>query len=230
VHVGFQDTASNPAACTAAPAAAEQQALVMSPLLLAQAQPSGSTIDVQGFLLNWLRRLVGWSIVAFLLVLLVPAVPKALEVATETPPWGRIGIGVAVGLILPFVGILLFAIGLPVGLWWLGVILLALYPVLLILSLSVSGLSIGSWLSRRVSRPDVPLLALFAVGMVVLTFLSLLPYVGPIANIVAVAFGLGTLVLAPRSRTPAAVDPTSGVQPPASDVPTGTVTSEPVAA
>jgi hypothetical protein len=76
----------------------------------------------------------------------------------------------------------------------------------------------------------VPLLALFAVGMIVLTFLSLLPYVGPIASIVAVAFGLGTLVLAPRSGAPAAVDPTSGLQPPAPDVPTGTVTSEPVAA
>ncbi len=232
VHVGFQDAASNPAACSATPAATSaQQLLVMSPLKLAQAQPAGSDdTDVQSFVLNWLRRLVGWSLVAILLVLLVPAIPRALSVATETAPWGRIGIGIAVALILPLLGILLFVIGLPVGLWWLGVIFLALYPVLLILSLSVSGLALGSWLSRRISRPGVPLILAYAVGMIVLTFASMLPYVGPIINIVAVAFGLGTLVLAPRSHGPAIVEPSGGIEPPAPEVPTGTVTPAPVAA
>jgi hypothetical protein len=169
---------------------------------------------------------------AALLVLVIPALPRALSVATETSPWGRIGIGVAVALILPLVGILLFAIGLPVGLWWLGVILLALYPVLLLVSLSVSGLSVGSWLSQHLGRPGVPILLVFAIGMLALSFVSLLPYVGPILNIVAVAFGLGTLLLAPRSGQPATLDPTSGLQPPApeSEVTSGPVTSEPVAA
>ena len=196
----------------------------------AQSQPSGSIFDAQAFLVNWLRRLVGFSLVAFLLVLLIPAMPKALMVATETPPWARIGMGLAVALILPLLGVLLFAIGLPVGLWWLGVIMLALYLVLLILSMSVSGLAVGSWLSRRVSRPGVPIVLPFALGMIVLTFVSLLPYVGPIINIVAVTFGLGTLVLAPRSRPPATVDPTSGVQPPTADLSaTLPVTTEPIA-
>ncbi len=232
VRVAFQDASANPAACSAPPSATStaQQVLLMSPIKLAQAEPSGSGTDVQDFLYNWLRRLIGFSLLAILLVLLIPAMPRALTVATETPPWGRMGIGVAVALILPLIGILLFAIGLPVGLWWLGVILLALYPVLLILSLSVSGLSLGSWLSRRVSRPGVPLLVVFGIGMIVLTFASLLPYLGPILNIVAVAFGLGTLVLAPRSRGPAVVDPSGGLQPPTTDVPTGSVTSAPVAA
>ena len=81
--------------------------------------------------------------------------------------------------------------------------------------MSVSGLALGSWLSRRMGRPGVPIVLAFAVGMIVLTFVSLLPYVGPIINIVAVTFGLGTLVLAPRSKPSAMVDPTSGVQAPA---------------
>jgi hypothetical protein len=233
VRVGFQDAASNPAACSAAPAPTAQQTLVMGPLTLAQAEPATSGSGVQDFLLNWLRRLIGFSLVALLLVLLIPAMPKAIDVATETSPWGRLGIGVAVAIILPLIGILLFAIGLPVGLWWLGVIFLALYPVLLILSLGVSGLALGSWLNRRAGRPGVPPLAIYAVAMIVLAFLSLLPYVGPIVNVVAVAFGLGTLVLAPRSHAPAAAEPTSGpaAQAPATpDVPTSTVTSEPVAA
>jgi hypothetical protein len=231
LHVSFQDSAANPNGCNTAPApATAQQPLLMSPLMLAaQAQPAGATTEVQSFLANWLRRLIGLALVALLLVLLIPAMPRALTVATETPPWGRIGLGAAVAVILPLIGILIFAIGLPIGLWWLGVILLALYPVLLILSLSVSGLSVGSWLSRRVSRPGVPLLVVFGVGLLILSFLSLLPYVGPIVNIAAVTFGLGTLVLAPRSRAASNLQAGNGV-PTAPDVAGGPVSSTPVPA
>lgn len=224
LHVSLLDTSTNPAACTSAPPTA--QGLVMRPLeLAAQAQPSGTNVDVSDFLANWGRRLVGFSLVAILLVLLIPGMPRALDVAAETSPWARIGIGIAVGLILPLIGILVFAIGLPVGLWWLGVILLALYPVILIVSMSVSGLALGSWLNRRVSRPGVPILVVFAVGMLILTFVSLLPFVGPIVTILALIFGLGTLVLAPRSKPPAVVAP-----PAAPDLTTGPATSAPVAA
>jgi len=201
VHAAFQDTASNPGACSGAVPTTAATPLFMRPVLIAaQSQPTTGESDVQALLLNWLRRLFGISLIAVLLVLLIPAMPGALAVATETPPWGRIGLGLAVALIMPLLGILIFAMGLPIGLWWLGVILLALYPVLLLLSMSVSGLAFGSWLSRRVSRPGVPILAAFVVAMIVLTFLSLLPYIGPIVNILAVIFGLGTLVLAPRSQ------------------------------
>jgi len=207
VHLAFQDTASNPGACSGAARTTAAAPLFMRELLVAaQSQSTTSDSDAQTLLLNWLRRLVGVSLVAVLLVLLIPAMPGALAVATETPPWGRIGLGLAIALIMPLLGILIFAIGLPIGLWWLGVILLALYPVLLLLSMSVSGLAFGSWLSRRVSRPGVPLLAAFVVAMIVLTFLSLLPYIGPIVNILAVIFGLGTLVLAPRSKAAVVVD------------------------
>ena len=67
--------------------------------------------DAQALLVNWLRRLVGFSLVAFLLVLLIPAMPKALAIATEAPPWARIGMGLAVAVILPLLGVLLFATG-----------------------------------------------------------------------------------------------------------------------
>jgi hypothetical protein len=129
--------------------------------------------------------------------------PRSLSVATESSPWPRIGIGLALLLTVPLAGLLLFAIGLPIGLWWLGVIVLALYPVLLLVSLAVSGLALGTWLSQRVHQPGVPLVLMFAAGILILSLLSLLPYIGPIVTIAALIFGLGLLVLAPRS-TPAA--------------------------
>jgi hypothetical protein len=197
----------------------------MQPLLLAaQAQPaSGTDVDLSSLLVNWGRRLVGLAVLAGLLVLVVPAIPGALAIATETPPWARLGIGLAVAIILPLIGLLVFVIGLPVGLWWLGVILLALYPVLLLVSLAVSGLALGSWLSRRIGRAGVPSVVPFAVGLIVISLLSLLPFIGPIVNILAVIFGIGTLVLAPRSTAPVVV-PSGEVEA------TPTVSSAPVAA
>jgi hypothetical protein len=216
VHVAFQNTSGNPAPCSAA-APTARQPLVMRPLeLAAQSQPSPSGSDVQAFLANWLRRFVGFSLLALLFLLVIPAMQGALTVATETSPWARIGIGVAVLLILPLIGILVFVMGLPIGLWWLGVILLALYPVLLLMSMSIAGLAVGSWLNRRVSRPGVPLLVVYGVGMLILAFASLLPYVGAIITIAAVIFGIGTLVLAPRSQRAAAAVPTGGLEPPTS--------------
>jgi hypothetical protein len=231
VHVAFHDAASDPDACSTAPSAAQSPLLMMNALEMAtQAQPPASGVAGQALLVNWLRRLVGFSLLGLLLVLLIPAMPSALAVATQTPPWARIGIGLALALTLPLLGVLLFAIGLPVGLWWLGALALALYPALLVSSMSVSGLAVGSWASRLVSRPGVPVVLAFAVGMLVLTFASLLPYVGPVVNIAAVTFGLGTLVLAPRSRPPGTPDSTIGVGPAARDQTAPPVTPSALAA
>ena len=129
-----------------------RRAVFMSPLL-ARSQPTTSDTDVQ-------------SVVAQLAAtagrLLAAGAPAGAAHSGHAPrargrhrdaPVGPHRAGMAVALIMPLLGILLFVMGLPVGLWWLGAILLALYPVLLMLSMSVSGLAFGSWLSRRVSRP-----------------------------------------------------------------------------
>jgi hypothetical protein len=230
VHVAFRDAASDPKACSTPPSAAHSPLMLNAFEMATQAEPAAVEFDAQALLVNWLRRLVGLSLLALLLVLVIPAMPNALKVATQTPPWARMGIGLALALTLPLLGVLLFAIGLSLGLWWLGVLVLALYPVLLLLSMSVTGLAVGSWASRQASRPDVPLVLAFAVGMLVLSFASLLPYLGPLVNIAAVIFGLGTLVLAPRSQPPETLDSASAVEPPASDATAPPVTSTPLAA
>ena len=234
LHVTFHDTASDPTACTAAPSppapSTAQTPMTMQPVVFAAAQAQPASDDGQALLFNWLRRLFAYSLLAILLVLLIPAMPGALAVATQVPPWGRIGLGLALAVTLPLLGLLLFALGLPVGLWWLGALLLALYPVLLVLSLTVSGLALGSWTSRLVRVPGIPGWIPFAVGLIVISFASLLPYVGPFVNLAAVIFGLGTLVLAPRSQLSARHDtaPRGDVAGP--DATTAPVPSAPIAA
>jgi hypothetical protein len=231
-HLSFSDTASNPDVCSGAPPTAQSPVFMRQNEFAAQAQPASPDSDAQTLLINWLRRIVGFALLAGVLILLIPGMPRALSVATETSPWPRIGIGLALLLTVPLAGLLLFAIGLPVGLWWLGVIVLALYPVLLLVSMAVSGLAIGSWLSRRVHQPGVPLVLMFAAGILILSLLSLLPYIGPIVTIAALIFGLGLLVLAPRSAPPVAPAATSTYEAPPPQEPAvpPTVPPEPVAA
>jgi hypothetical protein len=214
-HFSFQDIASNPAACTSPPSTSQRQ-LLMRPLMVAaaaQVQPSGPQTDTLVFLENWVRRLFAFSLLGAVLMLIVPSMAGALNVATHTSPWGRVGVGLALALTLPILGVLLFAIGLSLGLWWLGALVLALYPVLLILSMSVSGLVLGAWLNGRIQRPGVPSVLAFGLGMLIISFASLLPLVGPLVNIAAVIFGLGTLMLAPRSLSPAAPAASGGMGP-----------------
>jgi hypothetical protein len=230
VHVIFHDAASDPNACSTPPSVAHSPLMLNAFDMATQAETAAAEFDAQALLVNWLRRLVGLSLLALLLVLVIPAMPNALEVATQTPPWARLGIGLALALTLPLLGVLLFAIGLPLGLWWLGVLLLALYPVLLLLSMSVTALAVGSWAGQHASRPDVPLVLAFAVGLLVLSFASLLPYLGPLVNIAAVVFGLGSLVLAPRSQPPESRRAANAVEPPATDATAPPVKSTPLAA
>jgi hypothetical protein len=201
LHVLFHDTASDPNACSAQPTSASiGTGLFMQPIeFAAQAEPAPTESGAQALLFNWLRRLVGYALLAGLLVLVIPAMPGAIAVATQSPPWGRVGIGLALALTMPLLGLLLFAVGLPVGLWWLGVLLLALYPVLLVLSMAISGLALGSWAGHHLPVAGVPTWVPLILGLVVLSFISLLPYVGALINVAAIIFGLGTLVLAPRS-------------------------------
>jgi hypothetical protein len=230
-HLSFSDTASNPDVCSGAAPTAQSPLLMRQIEFAAQAQPTAPDSDAQTLLVNWLRRIVGFSLLAGVLILLIPGMPRSLSVATETSPWPRIGIGLALLLTVPLAGLLLFAIGLPVGLWWLGVMVLALYPVLLLVSMAVSGLALGSWLSQRAHRPEVPAVLMFAAGILLLSLLSLLPYIGPIVTIAALIFGLGVLVLAPRS-TPVvapAASPTYETPPQEPSAPPA-VPPEPIAA
>jgi len=228
-HLGFQEAAANPQACTAAPAPTAEAATIMGPLAAAQTQPATTESDGQALLMNWLRRFVGLSLLAGLLVLFIPAMPNAIAAATRATPWRRLGLGLALGVTLPLIAVLVFAIGLSIGLWWLGVLVLALYPTLLVLSLAVSGLAVGSLARRWISQGSVPMLLISAVGMALLTLFSLLPYIGPAVTIVAIIFGLGLLALAPRTPAPEQRAPVTGGEP-LTEVVTPVVPDAPLAA
>lgn len=59
---------------------------------------------------------------------------------------------------MPPAALILFGLGLFLGGWWIGLILLVLYAIALLLGFVIAGLSIGQWVAERVGRPDVPIL------------------------------------------------------------------------
>jgi hypothetical protein len=101
---------------------------------------------------------------------------------------------------VPVIGVLVFIMGLSVGLWWFGLLVLAAYACLLAISLAVAGLVLGVSLVQRIREPHIPWLVALAAGLLVLTVLGLLPSVGALVNVVAVVYGMGALLLLPRQR------------------------------
>src|SRR5215204_5298757 len=137
LNFAFRDAAADPARCTALPSATLGMSMGVFAPAAAQTTPSAEGSS-PAWLIDWLRRLVGFALVGTLLVVFIPSMPRIVAAATRTSPWSRVGIGLVLAFMLPLLGLLGFALLLPLGLWWLGLLILALYPVLLILSLSVS--------------------------------------------------------------------------------------------
>ncbi len=228
LHLQLQPSSDNANGCTLPSSA--RTALTMGPMLaLAQAAPDSSP----GFtdrLLEALRRFVVLAVIAGLLWLLVPAIPGSVVAAARTAPWSRLGVGLCLAITIPIVGIAIFVVGLPLGLWWMGLLVLAFYACLLAISFALTGLVVGAWLGERIPGRQIPPAAVFAVGLFLLSVLGLLPGVGALVNLVAVVYGVGALVAAPRARVAqtAVAAPAAAAVVPVAEAPTAAPIEAPV--
>jgi hypothetical protein len=189
-------------------------------LALAQAAPASGSGFTDG-LLEALRRFVVLAVIAGLLWLLVPPIPGSVAVAARSVPWSRLGVGLCLAITIPIVGIAIFVVGLPLGLWWMGLLVLAFYACVLAISFALTGLVVGAWIGDRIPGRQIPQAAVFAVGLLLLSVLGLLPGVGALVNVVAVVYGVGALVAAPRAHVAqhAAAVPASAVTVPTAEAP-----------
>jgi hypothetical protein len=219
LHLQLQPSPGDESGCTLPNSA--HTALTMGPMLaLAQAAPAGGSGFTDG-LLEALRRFVVLAVIAGLLWLLVPPIPGSVMAAARTKPWSRLGVGLCLAITIPIVGIAIFVVGLPLGLWWMGLLVLAFYACLLAISFALTGLVIGAWLGDRIPGRQIPPAAVFAVGLILLSVLGLLPVVGALVNLVAVVYGVGALVAAPRAHVAqtAVAAPAAAVAVPVAEAP-----------
>ena len=145
--------------------------------------------------LVWLRGLVGMFLLGLALVLLVPAFTHR---STRTLS-GNVGAGLGFGVLLlvgiPILATLVFAIGLLIGGWWLGLVLLFLYALALGVGYVISAVLVGDLILARLLPGNAHAALSLLVGVLVLGSLALVPVVGGIVSGAAITAGLGALGL-----------------------------------
>jgi len=213
LHWQLDDASADPNACTLPNAAESESALVMAPIIFFAQQASTEGGTLQDNLLDLLQRLAGLLVLGGLLFLFAPGLGGSLTVAAHSRPWTRFGLGLSMLIVAPVVGAAVFIAGLGAGFWWFGLMLLALYACLLPMGLTLAGMVLGVALAERIRKPFAPLAGAVVGGIVLLAVLGQVPAIGALVNGLALIYGLGALLLAPRRRTvamaPVAVSPTA---------------------
>ncbi|MER3406067.1 MAG: hypothetical protein C4289_13635, partial [Chloroflexota bacterium] len=131
-----------------------------------------------------------------LLVLVLPRISGGAVEAVHSTPWASLSVGAGLLVGVPILVLLVFIVGLFVGGWWLGLIALALYAIALVSGYVLIGLFLGTLVLDRAGRRDVHLSWALLLGLALLTLAGLIPILGAVVSILAIALGLGALTLA----------------------------------
>jgi len=147
--------------------------------------------------IDTLALIRGFIGLAALGILLVLAFPRAATTAAETVQhrWAAsLGLGFALLVGIPVLALTVFGLGLLIGGWWIGLMLLSLYGVLAV----VGYLAFAQWLglaalgiSKAQARPVWALL----LGLLMLGLATVVPVLGALVVFGAIVFGIGAVAL-----------------------------------
>lgn len=157
--------------------------------------PGGDEPGVAAFLYGWLQILTGLFVLGLVLLLLFPRFSERATSTLRDHPGKSFGLGVLALLGVPLLVGLVFVVGTFVGGAWLGFFGLALYGIAIGLSVPLVAAFLGRASVRRLKRGPTASWWPMLLGLVVLTALYLIPFVGPLLGLATVLFGLGALVL-----------------------------------
>jgi hypothetical protein len=151
---------------------------------------------------DWLRGFVAFTILGLLLILIAPGLKTRAQAANPLRPFSRIGLGLILLLDVPLASLAIIALGLPTGLWWLGVVVLLAFLVLTAAGFAYAGIVIGREILDRLGYPSMTWLAAVPLGIAVVVLVSLVPYVGGLLTVVLISYGMGAMLL-PSTPAPA---------------------------
>jgi hypothetical protein len=153
-----------------------------------------------GFL-DWLRELIGFFALGLILIFLLPGISARAIDTLRAQPWPSLGIGAAICVITPIVALIVFVIGILIGGWWLGLLLIPLWIVVLAVGYVVSGFLVGRLVFARLGWGGYHDVLAMLGGLLLLTLVGLLPVLGGFVGLAAVVFGAGALALTVSRRT-----------------------------
>jgi hypothetical protein len=152
-----------------------------------------------GFL-GWLRALIGILALGLLLIFLLPGLSTRAIDTERAQPWASLGIGAGILLITPIVALVVFIVGIFLGFWWLGLLLIPLWILALAIGYVVSGFLLGRLIFAQLGWGRYhDALALLA-GLFVLAVVGIVPVIGWLVGLAALILGAGALALVVTQR------------------------------
>jgi hypothetical protein len=156
-----------------------------------------------GAFLGWLRGLIGIFALGLLLIFLLPGLSTRAIDTERAQPWASLGIGAAILVITPIVALILFVIGIFVGGWWLGLLLIPLWLLVLAIGYAISGFLLGRLIFAQLGWGRYHDALALLGGLFVLTVVGLIPVIGWLIGLAAVIFGVGAMALVVTWMRPA---------------------------
>jgi hypothetical protein len=106
--------------------------------------------------------------------------------------WASLGVGFAALLLTPVVGVILMITLIGA---WLGALLMAIYSLMILLSLSIASISFGSWLMKLFGQRSKYLVDWKAalLGALAMSLVILVPVVGGLLYFIFMLISLGSL-------------------------------------
>jgi hypothetical protein len=170
---------------------------------------------IASYLIGWLQTLVGFFLLGALVIFLVPRFNIRAVEAYRMAPWSRLGVGLAVLLVVPVIALMAFVLGLIVGGWWLALFLIGGYMLTLAVGYALVGEMIGRFTLERLGQPNVHALVALLAGLIILLVASSIPWVGWLVGLIALIYGVGMVVIALPSGKPPTPQAAAVVTPPA---------------
>jgi cytoskeletal protein CcmA (bactofilin family) len=152
-----------------------------------------------GFL-GWLRALIGILALGLLFILLLPRFSTRSIDVLRAEPWLSLGIGAVIVVATPIVAVIVFIIGLLIGGWWLGLLLIPLWIVALAVGYVVSSFLLGRLVFAQLGWGRYHDALALLGGLFILAVVTLIPLLGWLVGLAAVVFGTGALALAVTRR------------------------------
>jgi len=161
------------------------------------------TGGVAGGFLGWLRGLIGIFALGVLLLLLLPRFSTRSIDTLRAEPWASLGIGAAILVVTPIVALLVFVVGLLLGGWWLGLLLVPLWILALAIGYVVSGFLLGRLIFARLGWGQYHDILALLGGLFALTVVGLVPLIGWLVSLAAFVAGAGAVALVISRRAQA---------------------------
>jgi hypothetical protein len=160
----------------------------------------GTTGATNGFI-GWLRALIGIFALGLLLILLLPRFSTRSIDVLRAEPWLSLGIGAVILVATPIVAVIVFIVGLLIGGWWLGLLLIPLWLLALAVGYVVSSFLLGRLVFAQLGWGGYHDILALLGGLVILAVVTLVPVIGWLVGLGAVVFGAGALALTVARRT-----------------------------